>query len=117
MKFIKFFLLIFVNLSVSAEHLNFKFDNKLVASISLADFQSGEIRLNQTSVKMSEQNIYNVFRACQRTYVGYDFFKLLELVYGNDWQKNHSITFVAKDGYTQFTPLGAMIAAAKKNKD
>jgi hypothetical protein len=102
-----------------AADLTFKLKGKDVSSFSPSQVKSGEIKEKEKEkgkVKASEVTLFNVFRGYERTYEGYDFFNLLDAVYGNGWREAKQISFVAADGYRQFALIPNMIRAAKDKK-
>jgi len=98
---------------LQAAELVFRSNGKELASISMGKIRSAEIKTRHGSVKAMELGLYNVFRQSEHVYEGYDFFQLLDAVYGKDWKKRKTLSFTAADGYVQFCLIDKMLVAAK----
>jgi len=102
-------LLLAASLNSHAATLAFKLKGQPSAAFSETQIKSRELK----GLKAIDITLYNVFRGYERTYEGYDFFVLLDNVYGKDWRKQKKISFIAADGYNQFAFIPAMLNAAK----
>ena len=109
-----FFSILFLCLGLNCygANLYFKMDGKEVAYFSLKQFKKGELRGKYGVVKVQEKKIYNAFRGYKRIYLGFDFFKLLDVVYGVTWHTKKRIIFKASDNYQQISLIAKMQEAA-----
>lgn len=107
---VKMTLLLALILPVSAvaSGLEFKRNGKTVKSFSNEEIQSGKL----DGVKVAEVDLFNAWRGYSRVYVGYDFFKVLDSVYGKAWRKSLAVKFVAQDGYLSHSKIKSMLKAA-----
>jgi len=94
--------------SAFAGTLDFKRNGKVVKSFSVEEVRQG--KLGKT--KVVEAELFNAWRGYSRVYVGYDFFKVLDAVYGKKWRKSTMIKFVATDGYLSHSNTKPMLKAA-----
>jgi hypothetical protein len=112
----KFLFLFLISVGAFAATLTFKYKGQVVTSFTLEQFKSGELSGKWGKVKSQKKKIYNVFRGYERIYEGYDFYELLNAVYSEKWAMDKKVTFIAIDGYNQFTFIGEMLKAAEGKK-
>jgi hypothetical protein len=92
----------------ASQTLEFKRNGKLMRSFSLAELQNGKL----DKIKAIEVDLYNAWMEDRRVYVGYDFFKVLDAIYGKNWRKSAMLAFVASDGYISHSDIGPMLKVA-----
>jgi hypothetical protein len=113
---LKFILLIFLAIfttQVLGADLIFKFKGRPVESVSLNKIKSGKLKFKSGDIHAASVKIFNVFRGYERTYEGYEFFELLNIVYGTSWQQKEKIIFTSSDGYHQIALIAPMLKSAK----
>lgn len=91
-----------------AGSLEFKRNGKIVGSHPIEAIQKGSLG----KLKAVDLELFNAWRGYSRVYVGYDFFKVLDLVYGKAWRKSYAVKFVAQDGYLSHSKIKPMLKAA-----
>lgn len=96
-------LIAFSSTSFSAS-LIIKKNGKLLKIVELSDY------------KKIELPVYNAWRKYQKTYVGYDFYNLLDSVYGTKWRTKNTIIFSAIDGYNIGGSISDMLKASQGKK-
>lgn len=108
MKFSILILFLFLSQAAFANKLDFKNDGKIVKSFSPNEISQEKLeKINSTEIKL-----YNPWRGYEKTYVGYEFFKILDSIYGEKWRKSATIKFIAQDGYTSISNIQSMIKAS-----
>ncbi|MBC7537643.1 MAG: hypothetical protein H7281_02385 [Bacteriovorax sp.] len=105
--------LMLFNLQAFAEGLIFKLNGKPLEIVSLNKIKSGNLKFGRGEIKSKKIKLYNVFRGYERTYVGYNFNELLNLIYGKEWQQKEKLTFTSTDGYHQIALIPPMIKSTK----
>jgi hypothetical protein len=110
---ILFISLMILSCSVIADDIIFKLQGKSIVHFSLNAVQSGNLIIGKSQITATPKKIYNIFRAEEKSYTGYNFFQLLNLVYGKDWIKNKKIIFNSKDGYHQISLIDKLISATE----
>jgi hypothetical protein len=111
-KYIIFFLFICMKHGYT-EDLTFILKSDRVTSFSYKQINSGELRSKFGTIKSNEIKLFNVFRGYEKIYTGYDFFELLNIVFGESWKTSQRIIFISKDGYQQFSTIYKMINSAE----
>lgn len=111
-------LILLISLLVFSTHafavdLNFKIKGVPLEVVSLNKIKSGKLKFKRGIINATEVKVYNVFRGYEKTYEGYDFYELLNLVYGKDWQQKEKLTFTSTDGYHQIVLIAPMIKATQ----
>jgi hypothetical protein len=114
MKYLLLYICLTFTSLTRAQTLQFKLQNKEIIQFSLEQMKSGEIIGKFGTLKSQTQTIYNVFRQYEKTYIGYDLFKFLDVVYSPVWRQQKKIIFRATDGYIQFANITEMIKSADK---
>ena len=113
MKLIFLTLIIFFTTRVFCEDLLFNLDGKQVEKVLLKKIQTGKIQFKNGEISAHSIKLFNVFRGYEKTYEGYDFYELLDLVYGKTWKQKEKITFTSLDGYHQIALISAMLNLTK----
>lgn len=103
----------FLFLSSFANDLIFTKNDKVVVKIKLQDLKSGRLKIGDNYIGSLDKTLFNAWRAYERTYRGYNFFELLDAVYGADWKKAKTINFKATDGYKQIANIKRMLDSSK----
>ena len=88
--------------------LDFKLNGKIIKSFPNDKIIKGKLN----NISSTELTLYNAWRGYTRTYIGYDFFKILDSIYGNNWKNSKTIKFLAIDGYVSLSNTQAMIKAS-----
>lgn len=100
------------SISTNKSVLTFKKSGKEVKQVELSSMKANHLKINGKSLSFEDRQIYHGFRQYERMYRGYNFFSVLDAVYGRDWRKGKSITFTARDGYVQAVLISEMLKAA-----
>lgn len=98
--------------SAQAIELVFKWHGLVVSAVSVGQAQSGAIHAKNGELKAREISLFNIFRQQQKTYEAYDFYALLDLIYGQRWRQAKRMSFLASDGYNQFVGIEALLKAS-----
>jgi len=101
-------ILFIFSINLFANTLNFKLNGKTVMSFPHDKIIQGKLN----KINSTEMTLYNAWRGYTRTYIGYDFFKVLDSVFGNYWRNSKTIKFMAIDGYVSISNIQAMIKAS-----
>ncbi len=99
----------FLSSNIFANTLDFKSDGKMVKSFSTKEITQGHFE----KIKASELTLFNAWRGYERTYVGYNFFDVLDSVYSEKWRKAQMIKFIATDGFVLKSTIQAMLKASE----
>ena len=102
--------------SIFANDLFFQKNGKTIQSINVKDLKSGNLKIKNKKLISQDKTLYNAWRSYSRTYRGYDFYELLDTVYGKEWMSAKTITFAATDGYKQIANIKRMLKSAKSKK-
>jgi hypothetical protein len=100
---------ILVNASAFAQEIKFLFNSKDVHTLKQSALAKGQVTVNGIELSSEKKAVYNPFRKYTKSYEGYNFFAILDAVYGPKWRQAESIRFMALDGFTQVAPIKKMI--------
>ena len=96
---------LFITPQCFAESIEFFWGQENLKKINLRESP----HLNGHKLELLSKDLYNPFRKSNRVYEGYDFFNLLDQVYGKRWRDADTITFTALDGFVQVAPVKSML--------
>ena len=114
MKNIVMMLLVLFSSHVHAKSLRFKWDRETKITFDSKTFASGRLDIHGGEIGSLDKTLFNAWRQYERTYRGYAFYELLDVIYGKEWRKAHKVTFVSADGYRQTVTIDEMLKASEK---
>ncbi|MBT3984139.1 MAG: hypothetical protein HOE90_22480 [Bacteriovoracaceae bacterium] len=111
MKFVCIVVL-FASFSVFSSELILKQNGKIINKIDIVSIKSGQFSSNGKFIGSLDKTLFNAWRGYERTYRGYSFYELLDVIYGENWRKAKTISFYALDGYKQVANISKMIRSS-----
>ncbi|MDD4973820.1 MAG: hypothetical protein PHY93_05685 [Bacteriovorax sp.] len=115
MKLMLLISLIIFNAQAFSEDLVFKLKGRPLEIVSLIKIKSGKLKFKSGDINATTVKLFNVFRGYERTYDGYAFYELLNLVYGKAWQQKEKLICTSSDSYHHIAVITPMIKSAKNN--
>ena len=106
-------ILLVAPLFLFATELIFKVDGKEVKVFNASQIKSGLLKGESSFVGTYDLTLFNAWRRYHRTYRGYDFYELLDSVFGKDWRSYKKIQFKSLDGYEQSVRIKNMLKSSK----
>ncbi len=103
MKLFKLLTLILIAQLTFSNELILKANSKALLKINTKNFS------DKLGLKKHNKVIYNPWRKKSYHYSGYNFYEILDVVYGPKWREFRTISFKAADGYQQLASIKKMI--------
>ena len=104
------FFTLFFSPTIYGSEIVFKRTQKLIKTLTLDEIQKGKLIFKDHQTLTSDNvSLYNVFRKKMTNYQAYNFYDLLNYIYGPVWKSNTKIIFTSLDGYHQIALIDQMI--------
>lgn len=97
-----------------AQELKFKHNGKMVYTFLQKKCLDKEVSIQKAKLTQTQVQLHNAWRGQDRTYVGYEFYSLLNAVYGEKWQSSSRMVLRALDGYVVVMKIKKMLEASKE---
>ena len=105
--------MIFTGNCLAFENLVLKEKGLVRNSVSLSSIFSSKLVFEGQEIKAVKIKLYNVFRGQEKAYEAYNFYQLLDAIYGKSWRLKEKISFTSIDGYHQVSLISPMLKASE----
>ena len=96
-------------MALGNESLKFLKNGNAVGEYSLSDAKTGTVQ----NLKSIEIELFNAWRNYTKIYVGYEFYNVLNKIYGKNWIQQKTISFKSLDGYRVEVKISEMLKSSK----